>query len=141
MHHAFVVQNTETHVLPGDGLGLLSALAKKTSKEPNGFLFAHCKLTGALKKTCLGRLWMSFSRVIYAYSEFSGEINPSGWSSYLNSGNARTVFFGEYKNKGPGSMIASGASFFKKLTDIQAKQIISLKYVEASCWLIPPQKI
>lgn len=53
----------------------------------------------------------------------------------------RTVYFGEYKNKGTGADIKKRVPYFKKLTDIEVKPFISLEFIDAAKWLIPLPKI
>lgn len=53
----------------------------------------------------------------------------------------RTIFFGEYHNKGPGASLAKRVPYTKQLTEAEAKQFISLEYIDAAKWLLPPPKI
>lgn len=43
----------------------------------------------------------------------------------------RTVFFGEFKR----------VTFAKKLTEEEAKPFISLDFIDASSWLLPPPEL
>lgn len=49
-----------------------------------------------------------------------------------------TVFFGEFKNKGPGSKFDKRVMFAKKLKEEEAKAFITLDFIQASTWLLPP---
>ncbi|XP_073020609.1 pectinesterase 2-like [Primulina eburnea] len=133
--------NTETYVIPGDGMAMITAQARTKVDESNGYVFAHCKVTGTGNHAYLGRAWMPYARVVYAYSEFSDAVNPEGWSNNLNAQNNKTVYFGEYNNKGPGSAQGKRAGFTKKLNDAEAKQFITLGFIEGSKWLLPPTKL
>lgn len=52
----------------------------------------------------------------------------------------RNVFFGEYKNTGPGANTAKRAKFAKQLTEEEAKPFLNLGYINGTIWLLPPPK-
>ncbi|KAL1220174.1 putative pectinesterase/pectinesterase inhibitor 33 [Cardamine amara subsp. amara] len=56
-------------------------------------------------KTYLGRPWQAYSRVTIMKTYIDNSISPLGWSPWLRGSNfaLNTVFYGEYKNFGPGS--------------------------------------
>ncbi|CAH2065065.1 unnamed protein product [Thlaspi arvense] len=56
-------------------------------------------------KTYLGRPWQAYSRVTILKTYIDNSISPLGWSPWLRGSNfaLNTVFYGEYKNFGPGS--------------------------------------
>ncbi|KAK9034636.1 hypothetical protein V6N11_050793 [Hibiscus sabdariffa] len=54
---------------------------------------------------------------------------------------ARTVYYGEYKCTGEGSSPSKRVPFAKKLTDKEAKQFITLDFISATIWLLPPPTI
>ncbi|CAH8350670.1 unnamed protein product [Eruca vesicaria subsp. sativa] len=56
-------------------------------------------------KTYLGRPWQKYSRVTIMKTYIDNSISPLGWSPWLRGSNfaLNTVFYGEYKNFGPGS--------------------------------------
>lgn len=54
--------------------------------------------------TFLGRPWQRYSRVVVMKTFIDTLVNPTGWSSWGNTTFAQnTVFYGEYRNFGPGS--------------------------------------
>ncbi|KAK4285122.1 hypothetical protein QN277_001864 [Acacia crassicarpa] len=54
--------------------------------------------------TYLGRPWQEYSRVVVMKSYIDSLVSPLGWSKWGNSDFAlSTLYFGEYKNFGPGS--------------------------------------
>ncbi|CAA0836664.1 Pectinesterase PPME1 [Striga hermonthica] len=132
--------NSELHVIPGDPMAMITAHARSKADEPTGFVFAHCKVTGTGGTAYLGRSWFPSPRVVYAYSELSDAVNPEGWSDNHQPSTDRTVYFGEYNNKGPGASFEKRVPFAKKLSDGEAKSFLSLAYVEGAKWLLPPHK-
>ncbi|WZY72417.1 hypothetical protein YC2023_004657 [Brassica napus] len=63
----------------GDGLRVITAHAGKSTEEKSGYSFVHCKVTGTGTGIYLGRAWMSHPKVVYAYTDMSSVVNPSGW--------------------------------------------------------------
>ena len=48
------------------------------------------------------------------------------------------LVYGEYKNTGVGATPDGRVKFAKQLSDAEAKPYLSLGYIEASKWLLPP---
>ncbi|PIN08953.1 Pectinesterase, partial [Handroanthus impetiginosus] len=132
--------NSELHVIPGDNMAMITAHARSDPTEPNGYIFAHCSVTGTGGVAFLGRAWFPSARVVYAYSELSEAVNPEGWSNNFNPETNRTAYFGEYNNKGAGADLQKRVSFVKKMSDADVKPFITLGYIDASKWLLPPTK-
>ncbi|XP_059627056.1 pectinesterase 1-like [Cornus florida] len=130
--------NTELHVIPGDNEAFITAQARLNSRDNSGFSFVHCMVTGTGKIAVLGRAWLPFSKVVYAYTEMSDVVNPYGWSDNFHRERDRRVFYGEYKNTGPGSVSGGRVKFSKELTDREALPYIILAFIEGSKWLLPP---
>ncbi|RZC50745.1 hypothetical protein C5167_019174 [Papaver somniferum] len=59
-------------------------------------------------KTFLGRPWKAYSRTVYMESFLGDLINPAGWAEW-NASNpfTRTLYYGEYANRGPGAGTAN----------------------------------
>ncbi|KAL2550020.1 Pectinesterase PPME1 [Forsythia ovata] len=134
--------NTELHVIPGDAQAVITAQARTTDSEDTGYSFVHCKVTGTSTGgvAYLGRSWMPAAKVLFAYTEMSDVVSPEGWS-ILKPEHESTVRFAEYNNKGIGANMDRRVSFVGKLTDAEAKPFISLAYLDASKWLLPPAKV
>ncbi|KAL2897148.1 Pectinesterase PPME1 [Bienertia sinuspersici] len=89
----------------------------------------------------LGRAWFEAARVIYSYCTMSDVVKPEGWSDNAKPEFQKTIFFGEYKNTGPGADATKRVPYTKQLTDAEAKEFISMEYIEADKWLLPPPKL
>ncbi|KAJ1384581.1 Pectinesterase, catalytic [Sesbania bispinosa] len=58
--------------------------------------------------TFLGRPWQRYSRVVVMKTFMDSLVSPMGWSPWGNTNFAQsTLFYGEYKNFGPGSSTAN----------------------------------
>lgn len=80
-------QNVEIHVIPGDGMAMITAQARKGEGSDTGYSFVHCSITGTGRNAMLGRAWMSYARVIFSYTEMSDVVTPEGWSNNRNHAN------------------------------------------------------
>ncbi|GAB4836627.1 hypothetical protein Ancab_001540 [Ancistrocladus abbreviatus] len=133
--------NTEIHVIPGDPIAIIAAQAGKDAKDPGAYVFAHGSITGSGGTAILGRAWMPAAKVVYAFTTMSDVVNPEGWSDNFKPEYQKTVFFGEYQCKGPGANTDKRVPFAKKLTEAQVQPYISLDFIEATKWLLPPPNL
>ncbi|XP_059625308.1 pectinesterase 1-like [Cornus florida] len=130
--------NTELHVIPGDNVAFITANGKKDDQSDTGYSFVHCNVTGvAASNGILGRAWFPHSKAIFSYSTMSEVVKAEGWSENLDHENEKTVYYGEFKNNGPGADTKGRVKFAKQLSEAEAKPYISLAYIEASKWLLP----
>ncbi|XP_009789874.1 pectinesterase 1-like [Nicotiana sylvestris] len=130
--------NTEMHVIPGDPMAMITAHARGAGNVDSGYSFVHCMITGTGKTALLGRAWKPFAKVVYSYTDMSDVVHPEGWSDNGKSDYDRSVFYGEYNCKGAGATMDGRVGYAKKLTDAEAKPLITLGYIEGSKWLLPP---
>jgi len=52
--------------------------------------------------------------------------------------NCRTLYFGEYKNTGPGSDATGRSPLTRQLSDSEVKPYLGLGMIEGSKWILPP---
>ncbi|KAM3285362.1 hypothetical protein P3S67_024161 [Capsicum chacoense] len=97
---------------PSSGQQNMVTAQGKTDKNQNtGTSIQSCKITPSsdLKpviksfKTFLGRPWKKFSTTVYMESYIDNHIDPAGWAPWDGSLYLDTLYYGEYKNNGPGS--------------------------------------
>ncbi|GLT54866.1 hypothetical protein SLA2020_280280 [Shorea laevis] len=133
--------NTVLYVLGDGGYTAITAHARELESETNGYSFVHCIVTGTGHGTYLGRAWRPRSRVIYSYTSMSGIVNPVGWSDNLHPERDGTVYYGEYKCSGPGSILSNRVSYAKRLSDAEAQRFLTLRFIQGSSWLLPPPRL
>jgi len=131
--------NAEIFVLGDKGLTVITAQGRSSASENTGFSFVHSKISGLGKGTTyLGRPWGTRPRVVYAYTDMSNVVQPSGWESKsMPNGN---MYYGEYKSTGAGGGAHSRVKFGRQLSYNEVKPFLSLSYIKASSWLLPPPK-
>ncbi|XP_021857463.1 pectinesterase 1-like [Spinacia oleracea] len=133
--------NTELHVLSGDLEAFIVAHARKNPSVDAGYSFVHCPVTGTGGHGYLGRPWYGESITVFSYCDISNVIKPAGWDDHYNPASRKVIYFGEYKNTGPGAILTKRVPYTKKLTEVEAKPFINLKYIDAEKWLLPPPKL
>jgi pectinesterase len=96
--------------------------ASTESYMPYGLVFLKCNISGASgAHTDLGRPWRPYAAVAFLTSSMTAVINAAGWNNWGNAANEATARFGEYRNNGDGSTIASRPAWIDRLSDAQAQ--------------------
>ncbi|KAJ9678662.1 hypothetical protein PVL29_020750 [Vitis rotundifolia] len=133
--------STELHTKGDGGFSVITAQARNLESEDNGYSFVHCTLSGTGGNTFLGRAWMSRPKVVFSYTFMSSVVSPLGWSNNIQPERESLVFYGEYKCMGPGADTSKRSKFSKELDDNGATPFITLNYIDASTWLLPPPSL
>ncbi|GLT98832.1 hypothetical protein SLE2022_163120 [Rubroshorea leprosula] len=121
--------------------GAITAQAREKVNDDSGFTFVFCNITGIGNNTTyLGRAWKERPRVVFARTYMGTIINGEGWSNDRHPDRDRTVYYGEYKCSGPGSVSSARVKFARILNDEEAKLFMSMTYIHGSNWLLPPPK-
>ncbi|KAM3285363.1 hypothetical protein P3S67_024162 [Capsicum chacoense] len=90
---------------------MVTAQGKTDKNQSTGISIQSCNITPSpdLKpvikdfKTFLGRPWKNFSTTVYMESYIDNHIDPAGWAPWIGTMYLDTLYFGEYKNNGPGA--------------------------------------
>ncbi|CAN1215887.1 Pectinesterase PPME1 [Linum perenne] len=106
--------------------------------DTTGYSFVHCGITGTVQKSFLGRAWTKMPRTAFLYCTIGTVICPEGWSDNNKPERDATLDFYEYKNNGPDANPALRTKFTKQLTDSEAQRYLTLGFIQASSWLLPP---
>jgi pectinesterase len=93
--------------------------------EPYGFVFSHCKITGAAPtvKSYLGRPWRAYSAVTFIDTEMSEVIRPEGWHNWNFPEREKTARYAEAGSTGPGANAATRVAWARKLAKAEVKSI------------------
>ncbi|KAL4575934.1 hypothetical protein LXL04_012021 [Taraxacum kok-saghyz] len=94
--------------LPEGGL-VVTANGRKYANETSGYTLQGCNITAVdgLKpmvgkyKAFLGRPWFPHAQTVYMQCFLDDLVDPKGWMD--TRGYKDTIYYGEYKNYGPGS--------------------------------------
>ncbi|KAI3992654.1 hypothetical protein MKX01_007976 [Papaver californicum] len=133
--------NTEIKAL-WDAGGVITAHRREKPSDDTGYAFVHCSISGVSNgKTYLGRLWKTFGKTVFLYTDMSSVVHPEGWSDNGKTGVDSTLYNAEYMCTGPGAKLQGRVKFTKKLTDADAKPYMDLNYIGAAKWLLPPPQV
>ncbi|CAN4078310.1 unnamed protein product [Withania somnifera] len=89
-------------------------------------------------KTYLGRPWKAYSRTVYMQSNIGDHIDPAGWSVWDGDFALKTLYYGEYMNKGPGAGISKRVNwpgYHKALTTSEATKFTVGQLIQGGVWL------
>ncbi|KAM4114691.1 hypothetical protein ACJW30_04G088500 [Castanea mollissima] len=114
-----IYQNSQINVtasLLDGGNAYITAQARGSDEETNGFVFKYCAMTGT-GPAFLGRAYGSHSRVVFYKSVFDGIITPQGWDAWRSTGKEETITYAEIGCTGPE----------KNLSEEEVRQLVSIR--------------
>lgn len=121
----------------------ITAQGKKDPNQNTGISIQKCafspKDSNLTALTYLGRPWKQFSTTVIMQSDIGSFLDPSGWKEWVpGTEPARTIFYGEYKNSGPGSDVSrrvSWAGYRPSLSDEEAGRYTVASFIDGTEWL------
>lgn len=90
----------------------ITAQGRQNADDAGGFLFQFCNLDAepalavSAMETYLGRPWWPYSRVVFMKCRMSPVVHPKGWLAWNGSTMVKDLYYGEYKNQGPGADVS-----------------------------------
>ncbi|KAF8030183.1 hypothetical protein BT93_E2579 [Corymbia citriodora subsp. variegata] len=89
-------------------------------------------------KSYLGRPWKEYSRTVVMQSNISDHIDPTGWSVWSGDFALKTLYYGEYMNKGPGAGTSKRVKWpgYHVITSAaEAKKFTVAELIQGGTWL------
>ncbi|KAM4106781.1 hypothetical protein ACB094_04G091500 [Castanea mollissima] len=127
--------NVTASVLGGHRNAYITAQARRSDKETNGFVFKYCSIVGT-GPAFLGRAYGEYSRVVFYKSEFSGIINPRGWHEWNHHGEEKLITYAEIECTGPGADMSKRVKWEKNLSEKEVGRLISVQqFINQEKWL------
>ncbi|KAH7292176.1 hypothetical protein KP509_29G054600 [Ceratopteris richardii] len=115
--------------------GSIAAQDRQSLDDNTGFSFVNCKITGS-GPIYLGRAMGPFSRIVFAYSEFNGIIDPRGWDDWdHDTSKDKTVYYGQYKCNGAGADESKRVEWSHELSDEEALPYLDVSFIDGDEWL------
>jgi pectinesterase len=131
--------------LPGQS-NTITAQGRDTPDSKTGFSFHLCTITGDSDlisstnptPTFLGRPWKTYSRTVFMETFMSNIINLEGWLRWTSSFES-TLFYGEYKNIGPGASTDKWVNWLGvHILDSSQTQLNTVsQFLDGNSWLSP----
>ncbi|CAI0377426.1 unnamed protein product [Linum tenue] len=132
-HATSLFEKCHIHSL-SEGNNSITAQHRDEESDETGYTFLGCKVTGT-GSTLLGRAWGAYSRVVFAYSYMDSVVLPAGWSDWGDQTKHSTVFYGEYKNYGPGADRSNRVEWSKKLSAGEVSPFLSKEMIGGRYWI------
>lgn len=105
------------------GDGYITA-ASTPADQPHGFVFAHCRITGAPGvRTYLGRPWRANSAVAFLWTDMSAVVRPEGWHNWDLPERDKTARYAEYGSVGEGRPGPGRVGWAKQLSEVEARAL------------------
>ncbi|XP_047182694.1 pectinesterase/pectinesterase inhibitor PPE8B-like [Vigna umbellata] len=114
-HASAVFQNCTILVKKGihNQKNTITAQGETLPHGSSGFSIQFCNISADhdllpsvnTTSTYLGRPWKNYSRAVFMQSYISEVLSPEGWLEWEGSLYLDTLYFGEYKNYGPGARV------------------------------------
>ncbi|CAN1267170.1 Pectinesterase 2, partial [Linum perenne] len=80
----------------------VTAQGRTDPNQNTGISIHNSRVLGSFK-TYLGRPWKAYSRTVVMQTFLDSLVEPAGWLEWDGDFGLRTLYYGEYRNTGPGS--------------------------------------
>ncbi|KAI0489454.1 hypothetical protein KFK09_029297 [Dendrobium nobile] len=145
---AVVFQNCNLYARKPDPnqKNIFTAQGREDPNQNTGISIQNCKVSAAADllpvlsqfKTYLGRPWKKYSRTVYLQSFLDSLIDPAGWLEWNGTFALDTLYYGEYKNSGPGANTTARVQWpgYRVInSSTEANQFTVSNFIEGDQWL------
>ncbi|XP_028781914.1 pectinesterase [Neltuma alba] len=145
---AAVLQNCNLYARkPNDNQkNLFTAQGREDPNQNTGISIINSKVAAASDlipvkssfKTYLGRPWKLYSRTVYSECFMEDLIDPAGWLEWNGSFALDTLYYGEYRNRGPGSNTTGRVNWkgYRVInSSTEASQFTVAQFIQGPEWL------
>eukprot|EP00249_Psilotum_nudum_P034413 c53436_g1_i1 orf=369-2219(+) len=147
---ASVFQNCKIIVRAGRqkaAFSIVTAQGRTDPAETTALVFQDCIVNGTRSymegfysnpnhyRTYLGRPWKLFSRTIFINTFMEALIRPEGWLPWNGTFALDTLFFGEYKDHGPGANSTGRVLWSSQMSTEEALHFTVVTFIQGTQWL------
>ncbi|CAI0551601.1 unnamed protein product [Linum tenue] len=136
---AAVFQNCKIHTrvpLPMQKV-TITAQGRKSPHQSTGFSIQD-SFVYATQPTFLGRPWKEYSRTVFMNTYMSGSVQPRGWLEWFGNFGLGTLWYGEYKNYGPGASLSGRVKWpgYHIIKDAATARFFTVgQFIDGGSWL------
>jgi len=125
----------------------VTAHGRTDPAQPTGFVFQNCVINGTeeymglyhgnpkVHKNYLGRPWKEYSRTVFLNSELEVIVTPQGWMPWSGDFALKTLYYGEFGNKGPGSDLSQRVSWSSKIPQDHVLAYSVQNFIQGNAWI------
>ncbi|ESW31821.1 hypothetical protein PHAVU_002G270900 [Phaseolus vulgaris] len=141
-----LVRPRQLHPEKGEN-NAITAHGRTDPSQPTGFVFQNCVINGTeeylalyhsnpkVHKNYLGRPWKEYSRTIFVNSELAVILTPQGWMPWSGDFALKTLYYGEFGNKGPGSDLSQRVSWSSKIPQDHILAYSVQNFIQGNDWI------
>ncbi|CAI8619113.1 unnamed protein product [Vicia faba] len=125
----------------------ITAHGRTDPSQTTGFVFQNCLINGTedymalyhsnpkVHKNYLGRPWKEYSRTVYINSVLGELVTPGGWMPWSGDFALKTLYYGEFENKGGGSDFSQRVSWSSKIPAEHVSSYSVENFIQGSEWI------
>ncbi|KAL3531496.1 hypothetical protein ACH5RR_010818 [Cinchona calisaya] len=125
---------------------IFTAQGREDPNQNTGISILNCKVAAAADllpvlssfRNYLGRPWKEYSRTVYLLSNIESLIHPAGWLPWSGDFALSTLYYGEYRNRGPGSNTSARVNWpgYRVITNTtEASQFTVGNFIQGNSWI------
>ncbi|KAH7521044.1 hypothetical protein JRO89_XSUnG0125500 [Xanthoceras sorbifolium] len=115
----------------------ITAQGRKNPNQSTGFTIQDSYIL-ASQPTYLGRPWKQYSRTVFMNTYMNGLVQPRGWLEWYGNFALGTLWYGEYKNYGPGAFLSGRVKWpgYHIITDSSTASFFTAgRFIDGRSWL------
>ncbi|GLT90201.1 hypothetical protein SLE2022_081470 [Rubroshorea leprosula] len=115
----------------------ITAQGRKNPHQSTGFSILDSYVL-ATQPTYLGRPWKQYSRTVFMNTYMSSLVQPRGWLEWYGNFALGTLWYGEYKNYGPGASLAGRVRWpgYHIIKDAAMAKFFTVgRFIDGQSWL------
>lgn len=115
----------------------ITAQGRKSPDQSTGFSIQDSYVY-ATQPTYLGRPWKQYSRTVFLNTYMSSLVQPRGWLEWNGNFALGTLYYGEYRNYGPGALLSGRVQWpgYHKIQDTSVANFFTVgRFIDGLSWL------
>ncbi|KAG6383223.1 hypothetical protein SASPL_157030 [Salvia splendens] len=125
----------------------VTAQGRINPAQSTGFVFQDCVINGTdaymalyyskpkAHKNYLGRPWKEYSRTVFIHCTLEALIMPDGYMPWSGDFTLKTLYYGEFENRGPGSDTAKRVSWSSQIPAEHAGSFSVGNFIQGNEWI------
>ncbi|KAF5740021.1 putative pectinesterase/pectinesterase inhibitor 22 [Tripterygium wilfordii] len=115
----------------------ITAQGRKSPHQSTGFSIQD-SFVFATQPTYLGRPWKQYSRTVFMNTYMGALVQPRGWLEWYGNFALNTLWYGEYRNYGPGASLSGRIKWpgYHIMRDASAASFFTVgRFIDGMSWL------